>query len=596
MTKFLYIFFPKYIYNCINGCESRVFSKILFILLFMIIYNNAFSQFDYKEKIYSKVNELKKKVKDDTLKIEGSLKIHAGFRPYAYNDAKPFEYRINANVQLSYRGLNIPLQYNLSNGRSLYRLSGPNIAIPKLNNLGISPKYKWAKVHLGMRTMSFNKYTYDNMRFQGFGTEIQPGKFLLKYFTGKLFQSSLQDLQYSNNLNLPFARKAWGLMSGYKSKTAEYSFILFKAKDEYNNLRDSIKLQQVKPKANTAVGLLLRQQLFEKFNITYETSVSAVTYDLQSERINILTHTTVYNMLGLYEKKASSKYAYAQKLSATMDISESSQVGVNFEKITKDYKSLGSLIFDHNFEAYTVQYSSTYFKTLNISSEIGFRKDGIDQESSLSGSRVIGNISTSYSPTERIQISSSYSNFKTVERNYLQTINSIQFDSLQLALVNNNFNFSTNYILGEAKKSILTFMFSNQTSKRIQTDSLINRSNLKNHLFTTSFTSSKEKWTFNSTITFLKTTSDKNLTFGIIPNLSVTFKPKEKMDVRSNITFNYMKANNQSIKSLLFQQDFQYQIRKNQNIIFTNRLNFNTTNQIFRLIESLIELDYTLKF
>src|SRR5690606_17132939 len=244
-----------------------------------------------------------------------------------------------------------------------------NLSIPKLNNLGISPKYKWAKLHLGMRSMSFNKYTYDNMRFKGVGAEIQPGKFMLKYFNGRLFQSSLNDLQYSNNLALPYTRKSWGLQTGYLSKTAEYSLIIFRAEDQFNAISDSVRLQTAKPKANTAVGIVLKQQLFEKLKLSYESSVSAVTYDLQALRVNIQTHWTVYNMLGFYEKKTSSKYAYARKMSASYDISENTQIGVNYERITKDYKSLGSLMFDHNFEAYTFNYSSAFLNNkINLSS------------------------------------------------------------------------------------------------------------------------------------------------------------------------------------------------------------------------------------
>src|SRR5690606_27179898 len=135
---------------------------------------------------------------------------------------------------------------------------------------------------------------------------------------------------------------------------------------------------------------------------------SAVTYDLQALRVNIQTHWTVYNMLGFYEKKTSSKYAYARKMSASYDISENTQIGVNYERITKDYKSLGSLMFDHNFEAYTFNYSSAFLNNkINLSSDIGVRKDGIENESEITGNRIIGNISVGYSPVESLHFTSS---------------------------------------------------------------------------------------------------------------------------------------------------------------------------------------------
>ena len=46
----------------------------------------------------------------------------------------------------------------------------------RLSRLGISPYYKWIKVHAGHRYMNFSNYTLSNHNFLGAGIELTPGK------------------------------------------------------------------------------------------------------------------------------------------------------------------------------------------------------------------------------------------------------------------------------------------------------------------------------------------------------------------------------------------------------------------------------------
>lgn len=557
--------------------------------------NYSYSQTDYKKVINEKISNAKKKFNDDSLKINGALKIYTGYRIFSQNNSKPFEYRINANLNVSYRGITIPLSYNFSNGRSLYRLSGPNVNIPKFNNLGFSPTYKWAKLHIGTRNMSFSKYTYDNLRFVGGGTELTPGKFQLKFFSGKIFQSSLSDIQLANNFTSPYKRKSWGLMTGYKSETAEYAIIVFRAKDDILSVSDTTLYTKIKPRANTAVGLKLQQTILEKFDIQFERSVSAVTYDLFSKAISIPTHMTVYNMLGLYEKTESSKYAYATRFSFSYS-TEQGSYGLNYEHITKDYRSLGSLIFDNNYQSYTLTGSHTFFEKLNVNSEIGIREDGVDKESPLTSNRFVGNISAGYTLNDRVSFNANYSNFRNVERNYFQTLNSLAFDSVSISLLNQNFNISSNIALDKDKKSLITLMYSNQISNRIQSDSLITNSTLNNNIYTINYSYNKEKINISSAISYMQNNAEAFKTKAIIPNFALTYKISDKLNFKSNTTYSLMQTSFSDIQTLSLVQDLNYQITKKQQLIFTNRLNFSSAQTKFKMLENMVEMDYSLKF
>lgn len=593
--KYFKYFFIKKILKQFIIFKILSIRTILFILLQFIICNDINSQSKISDFTNKKITDIKKKLRDDSLRITGALKIYAGYRIFSQNKTKPFEYRISANLNLSYRGISIPLAYNFSNGRSLYRLAGPNVNLPQFNNLGFSPTYKWAKLHIGTRTMSFSRYTYDNLRFVGGGMELTPDHFHLKFFNGKIFQSNLNDIQFANSLTQSYNRKAWGLMSGYKSKTAEYSAIIFKSFDDFESVLDTSILRRVTPKANTAIGLVLKQTIFDKLTLSYDWALSALTYNARSPRVEIPTHWTMYNMLGLYEKNSSSKYTQAKKIDLSYNLEDHTYT-LSYERVDKDYRSLGSLIFDNNYEAYTIGTSHNFFKKINTNVEIGIRKDGISPESVFTGHRWIGNISANYMVNDRLSFNTNYSNFRNVERNYFQTLNSVNSDSLSISLLNQNFNLSSTYALDKNKKSLLTLMYSNQTSNRIQSDSLINNSKLTNHLYSVNYTFTQEKYNFSSAISYMQNKTDAFFTKAYITNLAFSYNLSDKMITKSNLTFNLMKANISPITSLSFNQDLNYQITKKQQLTMTNRWNFSTSQDKFRLLENLIELDYSLKF
>lgn len=584
----------KIIYIHFNISNENKLRSLLIVFVFIGLYNFSYTQTKPKDIINNKITNIKNKVKDDSLRIKGALKIYTGYRLFSQNNAKPFEYRISANINLAYRGLNLPLSYNFSNGRSLYRINAPSYNVPKFNNLGFSPTYKWAKLHIGNRNMSFSKYTYDNLRFAGWGTELTPGNFHLKFFNGKIFQSSLSDLGFANNLTLPYTRHAWGLMTGYKSKKSEYSIIAFKSGDKHIGIKDTSIYKKIKPKTNTSLGLVFKQNLFDNLDLNFDWAVSAITKNLYAQRIDIPSHFTFYNMAGLFEKKESSVYAYARRINATYSINDD-EYGFSYEFIGKDYKTFGSLLFDNDYEAYTFNVGKKIEK-LSMVSEVGIRKDGVTKESTNSGNRFVANVNLNYAASERLSLNASYSNFRNVERNYFQTFNSLAFDSLSLSLTNHNLNFSSSYSLDKERKSLLTMMFTNQISNRIQEDSVFNESKMTNQMITLNYSYNAKKINLSSSFTLLSNRTEYISTKGYIPNISLTNRLSEKVQLRSNIIYNHMMTSQNLLRSLIISQDCSYNISNKQSLIFTNRWNFNTTQDKFKLLENLIEMDYILKF
>lgn len=575
--------------------KELYFNALLAIFVLLMTPSSLISQLNKENIIYKKYDNIKKKVQDDSLRIVGNLKIHTGLRTYSQSNAKPFEYRINANVQLSYRGLSIPINYTLTNGKSIYRLNGPSVNVPKFSNLGVSPKYKWATFHIGSRNMSFSKYTYENMRFNGGGIELAPDNSLfLKAYYGNLSSNNLNSLNLLNNLDL-YKRKSWGTHFGYKKDDNEYSVIIFKATDILESVSDSNIYKLITPKENVAISFIARQKIWDNLSINIDRSITAYTRDLLAPRIAIPTGHTVYNMLGLYEKKESSVYAYASKISLLYK-AEQADYSINYEKIDRGYRSLGSLLYDNDFRSYTVSTARPISKKIFLTSEIGYRFDGIKEESPLNNKKLIGSLNLSYQITDRLNTNASYSNFRNTERTYFQSINSLEADSVFLSLVNNQLSLTSNYALNKDKTTNLTVMYSYQNSNRIQSDSISQRFSTRSNIWNINLSMNTEKYSLSTALTTLINNNVGMKMYSIIPNLTLTYNLKDKLRLNNNVAYNYIFSNIFSSHSLIMKNDISYDITKKQKLIFGNKINFSKKEDAFKLFDQIFEMDYTLRF
>ena len=110
----------------------------------------------------------------------------------------------------------------------------------RLSRIGISPYYKWIKVHAGHRYMNFSNYTLSNHNFLGAGIELTPGKLRFSAMAGRLAKAEPIDLALDRP-NLPvYRRVGWGFKAGYGTNSDFIDFIFFRAKDDANSLQDQV--------------------------------------------------------------------------------------------------------------------------------------------------------------------------------------------------------------------------------------------------------------------------------------------------------------------------------------------------------------------
>ena len=131
------------------------------------------------------------------------------------------------------------------------------MVIEHAERLGLSPTYKWAKVHLGYRTMQFSKYSLSDITFFGVGVEINPGNLRMAAMYGELKTPNfnLDTLAFHADLISNYKRKAHGYKLGFGKQRNYFDLFYFKAKDRYDVAdAEEFYITLLPPPENVVIG------------------------------------------------------------------------------------------------------------------------------------------------------------------------------------------------------------------------------------------------------------------------------------------------------------------------------------------------------
>ncbi len=266
----------------------------------------------------------------------------------------PFFYTLNTNLNVRIYQIDLPFSMILTAKNQQSSL--PNLSeikdafkdkIPSLNNrfvrFGMSPRYKWAKLHLGHRSMRFSKYTLDNLNFNGIGTELTPGKIRIAGMYGKLAKAEPVDLSLVTP-NVPvYQRTGWGAKVGYGDEQSSLDFTVFKAKDDVNSIVIPTNIStQPSAEENLTLGINAQKLFFEKIRIKLEYASSAVSPNAQDATTTNSRLTTF-----LMEERTTTEYSSAIDASVGYE-GKSMIAGVQYRRVDPNYRTFGAYFFNRD--------------------------------------------------------------------------------------------------------------------------------------------------------------------------------------------------------------------------------------------------------
>jgi len=361
----------------------------------------------------------------------------------------PYSLFTSGNINFDLYGWNVPLSFAYSNQQASFQ--------QPFNQYSIHPTYKWVTGHIGFTSMNFSPYTLGGHLFLGAGVEARPGKWNVSAMYGRLFKAVEPDTLSESSVVPSFKRMGYGIKAGYADGNDQLHLIIFGAKDQLNSISYVPEEDNILPEENLVVSLIGSKQFLKSFVFNAEYAISGITRDTRSTEVDIDNNRFFANVGGLYTPRLSSAYYNAIKSGLSYQ-GNGFSVGVGYERIDPGYETLGAYFFNNDLVNYTVNAAAALFSgKVNISGNFGLQEDNLDGQKISTLKRNVGAITIGFAASEKLNLSTSYSNFTSFTniRSQFVDINQLtpfdNLDTLNFTQISQNATFNGNYIIESAE-------------------------------------------------------------------------------------------------------------------------------------------------
>ncbi len=372
------------------------------------------------------------------------------------NNREPFTYLLAGNLNVSAFSFSMPLSYTITNQGNNLGYSVPF----NFNRLSLMPKYKWIKGYIGDVSMSFSPYTLSGHPFRGGGLELTPkGKFKFAFMGGQLLKAI--EISESANKVPTFQRMGYGLKIGFQQEKYKLEWIGFFAKDNIRSISPNFDSSGVTPKENIVNSINFSSTLVQNVDFNIEYAVSLLSEDT---RANFLQSNNKLNKILAVRENTTSMKAVKASVNYTI---QKTKLGVVYERVDPNYKTLGALFFSNDLENIGLTLSRPFLKEkLNISTNFGFQRDDLASQKKQNTKRLVGTINALYQVNTKLNFTGNYSNFTTYTNRNLSQFEAINnpnitaADTLNFRQLSQNATLNMNYIFGKKKNQNFNLNYS----------------------------------------------------------------------------------------------------------------------------------------
>ncbi|HNW50352.1 MAG TPA: hypothetical protein PKH79_04665 [Prolixibacteraceae bacterium] len=336
--------------------------------------------------------------------IDGSLSTTANFYSISGKESSrdPFSYVLSGSINVSVYSLQLPFSFVYSNSNFSY-------AQP-FNRFGISPEYKWIRLHLGYRSMSFSPLTMAGHSFLGAGVELNPGLFRFGAVYGRFNQKTIPNTNNPlDTLQTP-TRKGYSVKIGVGNSKNFADLIFLQIADDTLSF-DKSQYGSKTPQANSVLGTHTKFTFFKKVTWETEGAVSLLTKNLYTNEPFNLNNNLLQNLVNNLKVNSTSEYSTA--ISSSLTYTERSySVGLQYRRIDPNYQSFGAYYFNTDIENITVNMRAGFFKNkLSVNGNIGVQNDNLRNNKAAKSSRMISMANVNFNSGKVFSISGSFSNY-----------------------------------------------------------------------------------------------------------------------------------------------------------------------------------------
>jgi hypothetical protein len=371
----------------------------------------------------------------------------------------PYTYYASGSLNFSLYGWSVPLSMSVSNQNTSFQ--------QPFNQYSLHPNYKWFTGHFGYVSMSYSPYTVSGHIFLGAGVDVVPeGKWKFSALCGRFLKAVEPD---STGYNAAFKRMGYGLKASYGEGGNFAEVIVFHAKDDINSISYIPDSLDILPQENLVVSIGGGKTFFDNFFVKAELAVSALSKDTRTEESdpgNVLTKAAKF----LYTPRISSSYYNAFKTSLGYQ-EEGYSIGVAYERIAPQYRTLGAYYFNNDLENITANGAVAMLQgKMNVAVNAGVQRDNLDKSKISTMRRLVGSVNIGYAPSQKLNLGMSYSSFQTYTniRSQFVDVNQLtpydNLDTLNFTQISQNATLTGVYMFGnnESRRQTLNMNFTVQ--------------------------------------------------------------------------------------------------------------------------------------
>ena len=342
----------------------------------------------------------------------------------------PFNWFLTSNLNLNLFGYSAPFSFSYSNANKSY--SQP------FNQFSFSPQYKWLKTYIGYNSMTFSNYTLAGHVFLGGGVELTPGKWKISAMYGRLRKAvEFNPTDSVQHTSASYKRIGLGLKIGYENEGDAISANIFSAKDDATSIPFVLPESPLTPMQNIVISIAGRKKFLQRFFIDGEYAVSALNHDIRASRTendSVAFKPTSNLINGLLPENSTNRYYDA--LNASLGYQGNwYSLQLRYERIAPEYQTLGAYFFNNDLRNITVIPTIRLLKnTLNLSGNVGFQQNNLDQSKASTTKRFVGSVNANYMPNDKWNFAGSYSNFSSFtnmkpqpDSNFQNTLDTLNF-------------------------------------------------------------------------------------------------------------------------------------------------------------------------
>ncbi|MDX9903468.1 MAG: hypothetical protein RB288_05260, partial [Bacteroidales bacterium] len=381
------------------------------VLLFLIAVNShAFTQ------------DLSSLSEQDPFKISGSLtaKLQLYNTDRDNPSRSPFMWYLQGSPVITVYGIVLPFSFRLSEQQRDFR--------QPFNQFGVSPYYKWAKLHLGYRSHSWSTYALAGHSITGVGLELTPGKFQVGFATGRLLKP-VRYLDNPENINVQtpaYKRTGMALRLGYGSATNNLSLVVLKAKDDSTSLGTVPTEYRLTPDENLVVSFQTKQTIAKKFLFEAEVAQSLYTKDSRTALSDSTgdVMTKIFSSLMANHESTTSSNAVRASAGYQSDIFS---LMMRYQRVEPDFRSMGAYYFATDLSNITIEPSLKLMqKKLTLSGSVGTQVDNLKNDKNLRTRRTITSARINFVPVPQYNLSAFYSNYGLAQESGLLSIDTLR--------------------------------------------------------------------------------------------------------------------------------------------------------------------------